>query len=359
MHRTIFLVFLLALSSQQVLSAGFSKFSTSVPIRVRLFKDLEKFPVIQNAKWKVLAPGVWSVEGPELQYQNKKLAPRNFVFRKDSAKYDLIGLFDFNSYLAGVVSKEMPLSWPLEALKAQAVIARSFALARMAERKNRIFHLDTDQMDQVFAVTNSEKAKLAVFTTDQIVLKDQKDRVLKAFYHADCGGQTIPASKVWNDAVDAGTAIDPWCAARKSNEWTLRIPRDEFYEKLMSGFKTESTENLIAGEINPFSVAEKFKSRVQSLSWQDQIIPIQKIRQIFGFSTIRNSPLSLSESENQILIKGKGYGHGVGLCQWGTQAQAKLGRSFTQILEHYYPEAHLSQQTMKLSKAFLSDLVFN
>lgn len=322
-------------------------------IRVRLFKELEQFPHIQNAQAKVIAHRVWAIDGTHLTFQDKKLSSKNFILKKENGRFDLIGVFDFNKYLAGVVSKEMPLRWPLEALKAQAVIARSYALSRMSERKNKIFHLDTDQMDQVFAVTTSEKANLAVALTDQIVLKNHAGKVLKAFYHADCGGQTIPASKVWSDALDTGTAIDPWCAARRSNEWSFEIPKAELEQRLNEG-ATEPTQTEAS-----LQVAEKYQGRIQTLKWAESFFPVQKLRQIFGFSNLRNSPQSVSESETSWVFKGKGFGHGVGLCQWGSLAQARLGRSYTQILEHYYPEAHLSNTTLKLSQNFLSDLVFN
>ena len=314
-------------------------------VRLRLFANLSTFPVIPKARVHAVSDSIWIVEGLNLFFNEKKLATKNFILKKLDDKFDIISVFDFNSYIAGVISKEMPLTWPLEALKAQAVVARSYALAKINERQNKAFHLDTNQMDQVFAPTNSDKAKLAVFLTDNIVLKDRKNKILKAFYHADCGGQTVPASKVWAGAVDSGTAIDPWCELRKSNEWTFETSRDNFNSKLLN--------------TNPIVVEEKFKGRIQSFRMLDEVISVQNLRQIFGFAEIKNSPLQYMETANQILLKGKGFGHGVGLCQWGALAQARLGRSYTQILSHYYPEAQLSENKLRLSKSFMADLVFN
>lgn len=318
------------------------------PVRLRIFADLAEFPVIADAQIKEISKTVWTAEGKTLIHNGKLLSAKNFIVKKSNDKFDLISVFDFNSYVAGVVSKEMPLSWPLEALKAQAVIARSYALAKIKERPNKAFHLDTNQMDQVFAVTHSEKAKLAVFLTDRVILKDQKNRVLKAFYHADCGGQTIPASKVWKDAVDSGTAKDPWCLARRSNEWDFAIEKNEFFSQVNGAVFLR--------------IADSFKGRIQSVrisSDEDAIIPLQKLRKLFGFAEIRNSPTSIEQSANQIKFRGKGYGHGAGLCQWGAMAQAKMGRSYMQILSHYYPDAQLSENRVRLTKSFMADLVFN
>ncbi len=320
-------------------------------VRVRLFKDLSSFPLIKLVHVKRLTKSIWSVEGPELEFQNKKLSNKNFVFKNSNNRFDIVGIFDFNDYLAGVVSKEMPLTWPIEALKAQAVIARSYALARMSERKNKLFHLDTDQMDQVFAVTDSEKAKQAVLMTDKVVLKNQTGNVLKAFYHSDCGGQTVPASQVWPQAIDSGTATDPWCAERKSNQWTFAIDKKDFYQVIGISNEINSVASI--------SVNERFKGRIQSVSILSEVFSIQKLRQFFGFSIIRNSPLKLIETSDSIELSGKGFGHGVGLCQWGTLAQARLGLSYMQILGHYYPEAQVTNGELNLTKNFLSDLVFN
>ncbi len=325
-----------------------NSFST---IRVRLIKEITIFPGIQGAKIKKIFSHVWSLEGQKLFFQKKQLAEKNFIIENANGKFDIIGLFDINSYLAGVISKEMPLSWPLEALKAQAVVARSFALARISERKNKTFHLDSDQMDQVFEVSSSEKARLAVFQTAEIILKDKNNKVLKAYYHADCGGQTVPASKVWPDAIDSGTATDPWCAERKSNTWTFAISADDFNGRLGLSHNENDFEIPV--------VAEAFKSKIQTLGISQQIFSVQKLRQIFGFTVIRNSPTTIKSIDGEIQIVGKGFGHGAGLCQWGSLAQAKLGLGFTQILQHYYPDAVLSINSLKLTKNIVSDLVFN
>lgn len=334
------------LSSQSSSSAASNVFSS---VRIRLFKDLEQFPVVYGSKMKSISDNMVILEGQKLTFQNKILSTKNFVVKKPNHKYDLIAVVDFNTYVAGVVSKEMPLSWPLEALKAQAVIARSYALTKIQERQNKIFHLDNDQMDQVFAFTNSEKAKKAVVLTDQVILKDSKNRILKAFYHSDCGGQTVPASQIWKGAYDAGTATDPWCQQRKSNEWTYELSKDDFYQRLRLSERPE----------DKLEVSEDFKKRIQSFKVANAFFPVQKLREIFGFSEIRNSPLTFEENQNLVVFKGKGYGHGAGLCQWGTLAQVKIGRSYLQVLEHYYPNANITNSAMKLSQVMMKDLVFN
>ena len=282
-------------------------------VKIRIQKDLLDYP-------------------QELTHLKFKNHWRHFeVIQKDNKKFEVIEAVPFKDYLAGVVSKEMPLSWPMEALKAQAVIARSYALVKMSERQNKNFFVDGDQMDQVFQWTDSAKAYQAVNETEDVVLAYDK-KIVKAFYHSDCGGQTIPAGRVWPGANDMGTAADPWCAARAQNRWSFRVPTAAFTTK--DSFSTDYFKNKI-------------------ISFED--MSIQKLRQWFGFANIRNSPESFIVEGDQIVFSGRGFGHGVGLCQWGSQYMAKKGQSYTDILAHYYPKADILKIQSVLIKNYLTN----
>lgn len=300
-------------------------------VRIRMFKDLSSFPRIQYAETKRINKFVWSVVGDNLEYLNKKLPHTNVIIFKQDNKFDLISIVNFNEYLAGVVSQEMPTSWPLEALKAQAVVARSFALARIKERQNKSFHLESNQADQVYQASQNRKAMMAVYSTNNLVLETDSGKVLKAYYHADCGGQTVKASDVWGArAYDSGTASDPWCAVKNSNRWSYEISRSEFINKL------NLNENNLAylAEIN---IAHKS----QLIQIAESFFSIQRIRQILGFTQVRSSFNKIELNNNEVKISGQGFGHGAGLCQWGTLAQVRMGRTFKQIITHYYPKALL------------------
>ena len=300
---------------------------SAAEVRIRLIKNLEKFPQILHAQIIPINARMWAVKGLGLSFGGHKLAKQNMIVQNPDQKFDLIGQFDFDQYLAGVVASEMPDRWPAEALKAQAIVARSFAMARMNERKDKIYQLDNDQMDQVFRATKSARAAAAVKATKNIVLKNQDGKILKAFFHADCGGQTIPASQVWSTETDTGTAVDPWCKARKSNQWSFEIAQDQFQQRL------NQLEN------SPMTVAQIFQQKIQAIQVGDALFSAQKLRQIFGFAKIKNSPESFQLENNVVKISGQGFGHGAGLCQWGALEQAKRGVSALEIIRHYYPKA--------------------
>lgn len=281
-------------------------------VRVRIEKDLTQYPKKLTAHFG--------------QYIRKYE-----VIHKENGKFDVVEVVPLTHYLAGVVSKEMPLAWPAEALKAQAVVARSYLLTRMRERQGKLFHVESDQMDQVFEWTNSAKAYQVVLATEDVVLSSNK-KVVKTFYHSDCGGQTVPANKVWVGAIDLGTTQDPWCGNRVNNQWAFSVPTSEFDSK----------------EI--FEATYFKKKLVRFEDWG-----IQKLRQIFGFSKIRSSPDTVAVSEDVVTFSGRGFGHGVGLCQWGSLYMAKKGRTYMDILTHYYPKAEILKIQSLLIKNYLTN----
>jgi stage II sporulation protein D len=193
-------------------------------------------------------------------------------------------------------------------------------------------------MDQVFSLTESKKAYAAVLETQNVFLLDQNQKILRAFYHSDCGGQTLPASLVWPGTADSGTAKDPWCSTRETNRWQIALSRSEF-------------------EASQAIQIKKFKNKIVEVAG----LSVQKIRETFGFNLVRNAPTNIQLIDDTIVLLGQGYGHGAGLCQYGTFAQSKLGRSYVDIIKHYYPKAILSDSPLKLAHIknnHMNDLTF-
>lgn len=339
MHRVFHLVFLLCATflSLQVIAA-----ETPVLIRIRTLTDLPTFPEVSQAQLKKISPRIWSLNGESLEVEGKPLSTNNLIHQKSNGKFDVISLIEFNEYLAGVVTGEMPSSWPLEALKAQAVVARSYALSKIAERQDQIYHLESDHLDQVYRAQSSKKARAAVLATDGVVLKKRSGGILKAYYHADCGGHTVDASSVWGSGeYNSGTAKDPWCASRHSHRWSHEMDLAEFSRKL------QIKEQEIA-------VRSYFAPQSQVVKIGSLVISIQRLREMFGFFNLRSSisKIELNEDtsdKSSIKISGQGFGHGAGLCQWGTRDQVRAGRTYLQVLKHYYPRAKIERNQTYLS----------
>jgi len=285
----------------------------TAPVRIRLVKAQSQSVIKKSFKqWQV-------------HYREKlKIYPYQNQIDQSEKKYDLVLTIGMRDYLAGVLSGEMPLAWPLEALKAQAVVARSYTLAKIQENRHQYYDVEVDQMDQVFKLPQSDKAFKAIDQTRNYILsyaaRYGQSQIVKAYYHSDCGGHTIPADSVWAGALDTGTAVDPMCANR-SNTWSVSIDKNNF----LDGNKSVQIK--------------KIKNKIIEIAG----VSIQKIRQKFGFSIVKNSPTQITLAENKMIIVGQGFGHGAGLCQWGSRDWALRGYSFKAIVKHYYPKVELAQ----------------
>jgi stage II sporulation protein D len=275
--------------------------------------------------------------------------PAKILLSENKNHIDVIGVVPLEDYLVGVLAGEMPLTWPEETLKAQAVVARSYTLAVINERKDKPYHVESSVMDQSFRhlLKNEKqdvlvkKAQAAVEATKDIKLLNKKTgRVLKAFYHADCGGQTTTAKNVWNTTGDdSGVTVDRSCPSSPKSHWHLEITAAQLKEKLHKDVRAlEVVQEKNAPRI--------LQVKLQLENNQTEILPANEFRKLLGFQELKSTMFTLQKNGDSYLFEGRGFGHGVGLCQWGSRALAKSGSNFKQILMHYYPLAGLETSTM-------------
>lgn len=283
------------------------------------------------------------IQGDSLRIGSNNLPSRVLLSQSSGNTIDLVGVMPLDDYLVGVLASEMPLNWPLETLKAQAVAARSYALATMEERRNESFHLESSVMDQVFRhVLGSDKnnplvlkAMQAVQETRDQVLHDREGKVLKAFFHSDCGGRTTAAKNVWGGGVNAGVAEDRSCPTGPSGHWKLSLSQKELSQRL-------SMASVVGVSLIKIPSEERIqKVRIVSLNGTTQDLSVNQFRQSVGFQRLKSSVFEVRQVGTEFVFQGKGLGHGVGLCQWGSRALGKKGLSYKNILRHYYPLAKL------------------
>lgn len=293
--------------------------------------------------------------------ENGKLLPNQIFFAAHSAlKFDLIGVLPLENYLVGVLASEMPLSWPLETLKAQAVAARSYALVTMRQRAKQTFHVESSVMDQVFSAIGNRsdasplvaKAQLAVDSTQGMVLLSPTRQLLKAYYHSDCGGKTVSGSSVWGAGSGASEngepAVDSSCPSNPKANWRLQVSVDTLSEKLKTFFRRPGLGHLLSMQL----IRPTKNDRVEQvdLSWDSgEYIKIKAhdFRSSLGYDQIRSTLFEFQKGDDGFIFSGRGFGHGVGLCQWGAKELGKQGQSFRQILQHYYAKALLQESVPK------------
>ncbi len=300
-----------------------------------------------------LAGTTLSIRGAFLQLAGKRVTDEVRIFRRSSGLLDVIVMMPVEDYLAGVIPAEMPLNWPSEALKAQAVAARSFALKVASQRRNRSFDLDTSVYDQVhrfeedLALHPEKKTKLKniIESTSGEVLLDEGDKILKAFYSADCGCSSEDPKYVWGEVSSFSSVKDPTCGMRKPKVWNLKIDRQELRAKLMNSLKLPTDARLKTLHIGGRSPSGRVSSVVAVVESGGKIVSnrltSQDFRGLIGFNKVRSTDFSLEWVADVLYIRGQGVGHGVGLCQYGARTLAQSGSSYTDILKLYYPRAKL------------------
>lgn len=250
-------------------------------------------------------------------------------------------------YLKGVLGSEMPASWPVEALKAQAVASRTYFLFKRHQvGAGGYYDVVSDHMDQVFkrrkeVAPNVEKA---VKHTRGLYLRSPlTGKVFPAYFHADCGGGTSTEHSVWRHPTSENQPVhDTYCQSAKRNQWTHKLSVEEAEEKLKMLFFLPTGARLVSmaprenSAHRAFAVDFVFNNNiVKTLSAND-------FRKTFGFGKVKSTHFQVKGTKEDFVLTGKGYGHGVGLCQWGAYRRAKEGHGFQQILAHYYPTSELS-----------------
>ncbi|WP_253721005.1 SpoIID/LytB domain-containing protein [Bdellovibrio bacteriovorus] len=282
------------------------------------------------------------IQGENLRVGSQSL-PQKVLLHASKEKVDVVGVMPLEDYVVGVLASEMPLSWPMESLKAQAVAARSYALAVMRERKDKPYHLESSILDQVFRHVLAEdendplikKALQAVKETQGQKLYASNDKVLKAFFHSDCGGKTTTAKSVWNHGVNTGVATDASCPTNPRANWKLSLSKEELHKRLqlppiakIDFIRNKEDKRVLKVKVamNDSSVAE---------------IPANDFRQKIGFTELRSTMFTMNKVGENFVFEGRGFGHGVGLCQWGSRALSRSGYDYKRILTHYYPLARL------------------
>lgn len=318
------------------LAAG-SVATAAEKLKVRVFKDLD-----------VGSPLTQQMIRKELESTDRVL----FV-RKENKKTDVIAELQFKNYLQRVLLAEIPMNWSDEAIKAQIIATKSYTLSKIQEASDRSFHLEGSVEDQAFTrkldkipIAHRKKLLRLIQETQALYLTDSAGAVARAFYHADCGGQTIDAPNIWTDARSFGVTKDPFCATRTTSKWQYALPREEFWQKISALKPAETAELPSLFEsiiLKRFSLQQRVKAVEFVAESKGLSFTGEEIRRALGFSRVKSTQFQMTADEGIYRFTGQGFGHGVGLCQRGAAWMAAKGYTARQILEHYYPQAKIAQ----------------
>ena len=288
----------------------------------------------QSFRVESLATYLW-LDGVEFR------GPMEFRVQ-DGQTIQVINHLDLEAYLVGSVASEMPVAWPMEALKAQAIVARSYTLSRLKERAGEVFDLHATVQDQVYHGAERERHRAAVAVKETRGLILQYDgHVVHAYYHAICGGGTEHPPSVWPKAPSFPPRVKcTECLAVPQSQWSHRVTGAEMAKRLaVEGFSSNGVIAVRGLERNPSGRWES----VKVIGTHDvKIFPGNTFRRLMGYGAIRSLRFEVRLEQDVFLFEGAGFGHGVGLCQWGAQRMALDGARHAAILARYYPGAILT-----------------
>ena len=241
-------------------------------------------------------------------------------------------------YVCGVITEEISASWHVESIKAQAVVARTYAVKNAEKHKNEGFGLCNKQHCQMYGGMNAEDpvSNKAVYdTAGEILCYDGK--VADTFYHSSCGGRTEDANKVWqlkNEIPNYMKGIKcGFCETEPLHNWESRISLSSVASALRAaGLKIKKIKNIqTSGRTSSGRVRYVLIKNTGTTT-----LSSHKFRMMIGTDIIKSTNFNLTVKNGIAYFAGHGWGHGVGMCQWGAKGLAENGREYKNILKYYY-----------------------
>lgn len=256
----------------------------------------------------------------------------------------VVNQLSLEDYLVGLINCEISSAWPIESVKAQAVIARTYALNRKAARANDLYHLESSVLDQVYdgCLIEDSRARRAVSETEGEVLM-YGGAVIQAFYHSSCGGKTEASEHVWGSALPYLKGVDcQYClVSSAATAWDQKLSLHEIEERLRTaGHKISGLSDIKAG---PLNARGRLKQVVLVAVKGGLSLTGDQFRKAVGYGVIKSTRFTVKVSQGEASFSGSGNGHGVGLCQWGAKQRALDGFNYNEILSYYYPGTELKK----------------
>ena len=271
--------------------------------------------------------------------------------RKIDSNLWVINVLDIEEYLKGVVPCEIGgvPEKQIEAAKAQAVAARTYALAHMGQHKDLGFDLYATVQDQVYRGIACERAitnRAIESTAGEVLL--YRNQPIEAKYHSTCGGRTADFSDIWSGRGPSylRSVSCRYCSNSPHYEWKKELTKKEFFNHLRNRLR-KINMNIARDElIHSFRLNRNKRSKrvthfVLVTNKEEYTIPIYRLRTLFGQpgdpgGLLKSSYVYIKAKGDKVIIEGRGFGHGVGMCQFGALEMANRGKNYRQILYHYY-----------------------
>ena len=274
--------------------------------------------------------GVFTVNG--ISYRGEVIVSRG------KGRIALVNRLPVEEYLRGVLPHEVNPNWHLEALKAQAIVARSYVLSRALDNSAQAHDLDNTTASQVYRGTlgEAESTDYAVQATRGLVMT-YNGRIAVGFFHSCCGGSTEDSGDVWANTLPYLRAKTcTYCEGTRPYNWGVVFGRAEAAEKLGLGGEVNFIE--VRGRSSGGRVRTVY---VQSANGAGVTVTGARFRELFDGNRVRSGLFRVNIRGPYVQILGNGWGHGVGMCQWGSWRMAQLGHDAAAIVRHYFTDVRI------------------
>ena len=281
------------------------------------------------------------------------------LFRRTGGGLLAVKVLPLGEYLASVVDSEMPISFGVEARKAQAIVARTYALDVIRSVEGNpdfdLFASTSSQKYLGFQYRDGSKRIAGESDASRQVVRDTsgmvctfQGRLFRTYYSAVCGGHTTTGSGVFSDAAAALKSVQcNYCREANLYRWQSELAKATVSDKLKEHFRSQGKSfdglksiTLASGDPNSGTAILEFDVRD---SRQSQRISAATLRRILPAGTLHSPFVVIADKGDKLQFAGRGHGHAVGLCQWGARGQALAGRSAPEIVHHYYTGARVVQ----------------
>lgn len=269
---------------------------------------------------------------------------RNRVYHGDlqvrvfNGHLQLVNIVDIEKYVAGVVESEGGHVKELEYFKAQAVLARTFALKNSKKHIDEGYSLKDDVTSQVYFSRSRYQNKSAIdsavfLTRDTVIVQNDCSPILGVF-HANSGGYTTNSEDAWLTSIDYLKAKrDSFSVGVGSYSWEKKVSKSNFYNYVANKMKVSNDILLHKALLN----LNRTK-RESHFTFKNRRLKLTNFRKRYN---LRSTYFTLKESGNYLILRGRGYGHGVGLSQDGAIEMSKRGYNYRDILYFYFDSIEL------------------
>ncbi len=307
-----------------------------------------------SGDWKILVDAIGRGE----RQLDSEYPGSLYVFNRDGL-LSVINRVEIEQYVGCVVANEVWPDFSDEALKTQAIVARTYVLYHMLRRPDAMYDVAATQGSQVYRGIRNDtvgvRAQQAAEFTRGLVCtyrENGNDQLFCTYYSSACGGMSQSAAKLGAEGdiepLSGGVKCD-YCRIAPGNVYRwgpVRVSTSDVLAKLTSRYP----EFADLGSILSILPIDKTPSgrpvtlRIDGSNGTSHGLLAERFRIAVGANTVRSTDCTIRVSGDEVFFEnGKGFGHGLGLCQWGMQNLTLQGRSAAQVLRFYYPGSRLTR----------------